>query len=950
MWKDTFIFHKQFRICLHINTSEKRVNSNFCTFSKNRFMKSCSIILAVLLLSSCSDDHVSSEKVIPDVESSGGYSYGNDSSLQSRVMFEYTRLKNPSTGEIPAGIRNKELAFAQTLPKNMNRAFSWEQRGPYNKGGRTRAIAIDVLNENIWLAAGVTGGIWRSTDAGQNWQKVTDPLQMHSITSIAQDTRAGHENVWYAGTGEHYGIVSASTFDARFSGNGMLKSTDGGITWTELASTQSNTPQTFYANHQMDFVWRIVTDHTDPVNDVVLAAVYNGVFRSEDGGDTWTEVLGFLQGGFSTLHSDYVDLIMTPSGVFYATLSSDSPSKGIFRSEDGINWTNIIPTTFPTGYGRIAIAANPTDDNEIWFFGSTNGSFANGHSLFKYNYLSGDGAGANGTWEDRSINLPNQSCMISQISAEIGLLSTQSSFDVHLAIHPTDPNVIYIAGTSIWRSTDGFSTNTTNTWIGGYQCDPLPYDDINWQLSYPNHHPDQHYMLFLPSNPNVMINANDGGIYKTVDNLQDSVIWIPLNNGYVTTQFYAIAMQPGETMNDVVIGGMQDNGTWFTNTSVFDSSWVEIGGGDGMYCAITNDAEFYITCTQNGKLFLKQIDSDGNVIAHERIDPTDGPTSYNWCNSLKLDANNTNTLYWNGRTRLFRLDDLHDITISGDKTNKEPDFWVDIAESNVIPGGGVITDIETSPDGFNKVWYGTTQAHLYRLDDANTTTPTRVDLTSDDFPNGGYISCIAVDPFDSDKILLTFANYSIPSIFYTEDGGLTWTDIGGNLEENADGSGSGPAVLWAENYPDGTLFVGTTVGLFTTNSPDGVNTIWTLEPGIGNVVINHMDYRTYDGKMIVGTHGNGVFSANLTPAFAESSSIKDLSDVIIFPTVTSSVLNIKATKSERFEIYDLQGRLVLSENANSDLSSLDVSGFRTGTYAIVIYHDRTRTVRKFVRG
>jgi hypothetical protein len=912
-------------------------------------MKSFYLILSIIILASCSQD-VSKTNRTPTSNPSEAMSYGNDSSLQSRVMFEYMRLRNPLTGMIPANIRSQELAFAQTLPRNMKKSYTWEQRGPVNKGGRTRAVAIDVLDENIWLAAGVTGGIWRSVDAGENWEKVTNPLQMHSITSIAQDTRVGHENVWYAGTGEHYGIVSASTFDARFSGNGMLKSTNGGITWTELTSTQSNTPQTIYANHQMDFVWRVVTDHTDLTNDVVLAAVYNGVFRSADGGTTWTEVLGFQQGTFSNLHSDYVDLIMTPSGVFYATISSDSPSKGMFRSDDGITWTNITPSTFPTSYGRIALAYNPQDDNEIWYFGSTNATTANGHSLFKYNYLSGDGAGANGTWDNRSANLPDQSCYITPIDAEIGLLSTQSSFDVHIAIHPTNPNVMYIAGTSIWRSTDAFATTTNNKWIGGYQCDPLPYDDINWQLSYPNHHPDQHYMMFLPSDPNVMINVNDGGIYKTVDNLVDSVEWVPLNNGFVTTQFYAIAMQPGITTSEVIIGGMQDNGTWFTNTDEFDSSWVEIGGGDGMYCAITENAEFYITCTQNGKMFLKEIDADGNVLAHERIDPLGGPAQYNWCNSLKLDPNNSNTLYWNGRTRLWRLDDLHDIAITGDKTNKEPDHWVNIAASNVQLGAGVITDIEMSPAGLNQVWYGTSAGDVYRLDDANAATPVQVNLTSDAFPSNGYVSCIAVDPFDANKILVTFANYSITSIFYTEDGGLTWSDIGGNLEENINGSGSGPAVLWAEQYPDGTLFVGTTVGLFTTDQPDSSNTTWVLEAGIGNVVINHMDYRTYDGKMIVGTHGNGVYSTNLTPAFASNAESNVAHSVLVYPTITTEILNVSAEKSERVEIYNLQGKLVLSSVTTSDFTTLNVSALNSGTYVIVVYYDQTRAVKKFVRG
>ena len=901
------------------------------------------------LLLSCGHQPADTITAVTAEETSGGMSDGNEPSWTSRHGWEQMRLMDPATGEIPAGIREKELLFAQTLPKNMSKSLTWNLRGPFNKGGRTRAIALDVLDENTWLAGGVTGGIWRSTDAGLSWEKVTGPLQMHSVTSIVQDTRPGKENIWYAGTGEHYGIVSASTWDAQFSGNGILKSTDNGVTWTELPATQSNTPQTYLANHDMDFVWRVVADPSDLVNDVVVAAVFNGVCHSADGGATWTEVLGFVQGSFSAPFSDYVDVIVTPSGTFYATFSSDSPNKGVFRSDDGINWTNITPATFPTSYGRLAIAYNPQNENEVYFFGSTNSGWGNNHSIIKYTYVSGDGSGAGGSWEDRSINLPHQACLISEINFQAGYLNTQGSFDVHIAVHPTNDSIIFIAGTSIWRSTDQFTSDTNNTWIGGYQCDDLPYDDINWQLSYPDHHPDQHYMMFLPSDAKVMINANDGGLYKTIDNTVDSVKWVPMNNGYVSTQFYAVAMQPGETNSDVVIGGMQDNGTWFTEDPELDSAWHEIGGGDGMYCAITENAEFYITCTQNGKMFLKQIDAEGNVIEHERIDPEDGPSTYNWCNSLKLDPNNTNTLYWNGRTKLMRLDDLHDITITGDKTNKEADFWVTIDESQPNAGDGVITDIEMSRDGFNSVWYGTTNGDVYRLDNANTASPVKVELTSPDFPSSGYVSSIAVNPFDADEILVTFANYNIPSIFYTTNGGVTWEDISGNLEENSDGTGSGPAALWAEVYPDGTLFVGTTVGLFTTTFPDNSNTVWVLEAGIGNVVINHMDFRTHDGKMIVGTHGNGVYSTNMNPAFAGVKPVTHMDELAVYPTLANESITVSGNNVDRIIIYDLNGRLIFNSAFEEAKMQVDVSSFSPGVYLVAAIKGDQKVVRKFVK-
>jgi hypothetical protein len=911
-------------------------------------------LIATGIIFTCSDVFV--EDSNPDKnggqtnDPSGGMSNGDDSSLTSRAVWEQMRLMDPATGEIPPGIRERELLYAMGLPKNMNKSFTWNLRGPVNKGGRTRALGIDVLDEDHILAGGVTAGIWESNDGGLTWEKVTQPLQMHSITHITQDIRPGHENTWYAGTGEHYGIVSASTFEAQYSGNGILKSTDNGATWQELTATQSNTPQTYLANHQMDFVWRVVVDPSDMTNDVVLAAVYNGVCRSDDGGATWTEVLGFLQGGFSSLHSDYVDLVVTPGGIFYASISSDSPSKGMFRSDDGgITWTDITPATFPTSYGRMVMAVNPLNEDEVFYFGSTNGAYANGHSFLKYTYLSGDGSGAGGTWEDRSMNLPYQSCFISEINFEAGYLNTQGSYDIHMAVHPMNDSVIFIAGTSIWRNKDQFTSDTTNTWIGGYQCDPLPYDDLNWTLSYPNHHPDQHVLMFMPSDPNVLINGNDGGVYKTVNNLADSIDWVPMNNGYVSTQFYSVAIEPGNTTSEIVIGGMQDNGTWFTEDADFDSLWMEVGGGDGMYCAITENAEFYIICTQNGKMFLKEVDAQGNVLAHERIDPEDGPASYNWCNSLKLDPNNTNTLYWNGRTKLMRLDDLHNIAITGDKTNKEPDFWVTIDEAGVNPGGGIITDIEMCQAGLNKVWYGSSQGDVYRLDDANSPTPVKVDITSPDFPTGGYVSCIAVNPFDADEIMVTFANYNNPSIFYTKDGGTTWEDIGGNLEENLDGTGNGPAVLWAEVYPDGTLFAGTTVGLFTTTNPDTNNTIWTLEAGIGNVVINHMDFRTYDGRFVVATHGNGIYSTNLAPAFASTSTNQPLSDLRVYPTVADQFINISSEKAGTVYIYNLQGQLMHEVALIDAVSQVDVSGYSSGMYLVAALVNGKKVVRKFVK-
>ena len=159
-----------------------------------------------------------------------------------RVVWEQIRFRDPGTGRIPEDMRRKEMMFSKTLPVNNNfNKGNWVHRGPYNVGGRTRALSLDIRDENIMLAGGVTGGLFRSEDAGLAWVKVTKPYQLHNVTCITQDKRAGKTNIWYYGTGEASGS-SASESGSHYQGNGVYKSIDGGLTWDSLSVTASNTP------------------------------------------------------------------------------------------------------------------------------------------------------------------------------------------------------------------------------------------------------------------------------------------------------------------------------------------------------------------------------------------------------------------------------------------------------------------------------------------------------------------------------------------------------------------------------------------------------------------------------------------------------------------------------------------------------------------------------------
>ena len=173
--------------------------------------------------------------------------------VEARWAAEFEMIKDPKTGQMPRGIHQKELIAAKKvralqLPAELSEdglsvrslpTIGITPRGPNNYGGRTLALGIDVRNTNIVIAGGASAGIFRSTDGGANWTRVTPSGEIHSVTAIAQDTRAGQQDTWYCGSGER-NSGSSNGVGATYFGNGLWKSTNNGVTWTALASTQSD--------------------------------------------------------------------------------------------------------------------------------------------------------------------------------------------------------------------------------------------------------------------------------------------------------------------------------------------------------------------------------------------------------------------------------------------------------------------------------------------------------------------------------------------------------------------------------------------------------------------------------------------------------------------------------------------------------------------------------------
>ncbi|MEY4868230.1 MAG: hypothetical protein RIT36_1129, partial [Bacteroidota bacterium] len=214
-----------------------------------------------------------------------------------RAEYEWMLSRDPKTGLIPEGIRSQELAVMRNMPIRENGMYnsplvnnSYSAAGPSQNGGRTRTIAFDKryngTTNKVIIAGGITGGIFRSIDGGITWIFVHPVGQLRSVSTLAQDTRAGFENTWYAGTGEPLG-ASAGYPSGFIYGEGLFKSTDNGATWTKLSSTNPTDITAF--SSQWSFVHKLAVH---PVTGDVYAAALRRVYRSADGGTSWTEVFG----------------------------------------------------------------------------------------------------------------------------------------------------------------------------------------------------------------------------------------------------------------------------------------------------------------------------------------------------------------------------------------------------------------------------------------------------------------------------------------------------------------------------------------------------------------------------------------------------------------------------------------------------------------------------------
>jgi photosystem II stability/assembly factor-like uncharacterized protein len=798
------------------------------------------LLLVLLLLTGCSASTVVEPLRNDDPDEAAGYSAAKRAGSEDRFasyakaraqMHALPRYATESDRFLPSeveGIAEPRSHGIVSLGADDTPFGKWKFLGPGNVGGRTRVLVIDSATPAVMYSGGVSGGLWKTTDAGKSWAPLGDDLANIAINSLAMHP-ANHD-ILYAGTGEGYFREEQRGTALPLRGDGIFVTRDAGATWTQLAST---------TGADFDFVNDLVVSTHDPSR--VYAATRTGVWRSNDEGATWTHVLpATVKGGCLDLayrNDTSGDYLFASCGTFErATVYRNANAQ-----TDGA-WQSVLSQE---NMGRTTLAIAPSNPSVIYALAASNQPGNYNQALLGV-YRSTQ-SGDPGTWQARITNqspdylatllltnvygATNTNCRNSN-----NTFTTMGWYCNTIAVDPVNENRVWVGGVDAFRSDDGGAT-----WgIASYW----------WEREdYPTYlHADQHALVFHPQydgvNNKQLFFANDGGLSRTDNALatpaygltsacnpsMSQFSFTTLNNGYGVTQFYHGSVSPDGRM---YMGGTQDNGTIIGTIDAGPNEWRHVLGGDGSYTAI--DAEVPTTVygsSQYGNVFRSVNGGAGwrNVRGSLSDD-------FLFITPFAMDMNKTTRL-WIGGRRMWRTED-------------RGEQWATV--STLLPGQ--VSAIAVAPRNSSLVLAGTNSGHIVRNADA-TNAHAQIAWSATQ-PRAGFVSWIAFDPIDTNTVYATYAGFGGEHLWRSIDAGVTWSAVASNLPDIPVHS------IAIDPTRRERLYLGTDLGVFV--SLDSGAT-WSVEnTGFANVVTETViiGQGHFGPAVYAFTHGRGAWRAEL---------------------------------------------------------------------------------------
>ena len=778
-----------------------------------------------------------------------------------------------------------KLIEGKKLQKNAN-IGAWEQRGPLNIGGRITDLCFSPVNDQHIYVGAATGGIFRSYDQGESWEAIFDGWGRPSIGSIAI-ANSNPQRI-YVGTGEANGGFDSGTYY----GDGIYRSDDAGDTWTAMGLELSN------------HIGRVIVDPNDP--DRVFAAATGilygtnperGVYRSENGGLDWEQVL------FVSDSTACIDVVMNPSNpdVLFAAMwervrrpwvrDYGGVTSGVYRSLDGGDTWELMGNGLPlsdTETGRIGLAIAPSNPDVVYASYTTN-SITNEFAAL---YRSQDNGAS---WDE-----------VSQGQLD-GINSTFGWYFGNLRVSPYDPSLIWVLGQGLSKfyADDGFSS------IDGYM------------------HVDHHAMAFYLDNPDLMLSGNDGGVYISNDH-GDS--WSHFENLPIT-QFYQIEVD--YSAPEQLYGGTQDNNTLRT-LSGDPAEYEPILGGDGFHVNVdpTNNQYIYAEY-QWGNLFRS---TDGGFTMTPALNGIDQSDRTNWNTPVILSPADPAVLYY-GSNILYQ------------STNRAVSWTAispDLTQGQHPSGSlayGTITAIGASYENQEIIYVGTDDGNVKRTLNGGDTW----EAVDADLPNRA-VTDVTVHPEDPMTCYVSFSGYTAldytPHLFKTTDGGLSWTDVSGDLPDI-------PINDVLVDAVNNRLYIATDMSVWYSLN-DG--TTWDiLGTNLPSIIMADLKMHIPTNTLVVGSYGRSIFSYDLNQlnnvgldeAFSDSRF-----SVYPNPAKDFITIDIESNSNINYRIIDMQGKMVSEGMKSAGLSPfrIDLQGLASGRYLLDVDAGDIRARKGFVVG
>jgi Calx-beta domain len=720
---------------------------------------------------------------------------GRDNWFLAQRMYPFNELPENArrnawnSRPIVKGISVETLTWQPIGPVSTSSAFA-AQWG--STSGRISAIAVSPTNANLLLVGSPTGGLWRSTDGGTNFSPVTDTLTDVSIGSIA--FAPSNTQIVYAGAGD--------ASNRAYFGSGVLKSTDGGVTWTKVSD--ATLPGFGVIRH-------VAVDPTDP--NIVYAIQYNrvdtatnqrfagGFYRSTNGGVTWTRPIRGLFRNMALRPG-------TPQTIYLGAQRVDPADPGtppgVYRSTNGgTNWTLVHTAPFTTT-SDVRVAVTAADNQRVYVYeGGTNGG--NTELRVEMSSTAGD------TWTNRGV----------RTDIDAG----QFDYNTYIFASPTNASTVFVGSRDIFKSTDN-GLNFNNI-VGNFAA-PTFNDYTPEQATT---HSDQQTLTFSPTDSNTIYFGNDGGLFRSTNG---GTTLQSLNNTLSLTQFIGYAIDPNDTARSY--GGTQDNGSQRRQNGT--SQWAEVDGGDGGNFVVDQVTPSIVFSTYiNGSItrFINFGATQQKAVGTNAIfgEPADNP---------RIDfyppfvGNGVNSKLYFGTWKLF---------ISNDRG----DTWNAPAGGTDLTAGDpdVLSAIAVARSNTNTIYIGSNQG---RVRVSTNEGVAWTDITAG-LPNR-TITSINVNSITPATAFLTVSGFGSGHVFKTVNCGGTWTDISGNLPNIPTNC------LLIDPQNANTLYVGTDIGVFI--STTGGNTWTTFNNGLPPVVVTKL---VASGNIIqAGTYGRGAYQLN----------------------------------------------------------------------------------------